>query len=178
LLATDLTEVSSVSLDPVKTAVRWELAGNMHTTHGTFKLKEGKIQIDPTKGTVSGSLVIDARSGESGNAARDRRMHREIIESEKYPEIRFTPERLEGAVHAGGGSNVKISGWLELHGARHQMTIPAEVKISSKQVTSTLRFEVPYVDWGMKDPSTFVFRVDKKVTIEVEASGTLVSSDQ
>jgi len=168
----------AVSLAPAKTSVRWELAGNMHTTHGTFKLKDSSIQIDPGKGTVSGYVVIDARSGESGNSSRDQRMHREIIESGKYPEIRFTFEKLDGPLDREGDSKVRITGWLELHGSKHEITIPAEVRLSSNQLSSTLRFEVPYVEWGLKDPSNFILRVDKKVNIEVHASGTLVNSGQ
>jgi polyisoprenoid-binding protein YceI len=167
--------VLAVNLDPAKTSVTWELGGNMHTTHGTFKLKESSIQIDLGKGTVSGYVVIDARSGESGNSSRDQRMHREIIESGKYPEIRFTLERLDGQVNREGDSTVKITGLMELHGAKREITIPAQVRLSSNQLDGTLRFEVPYVEWGLKDPSTFIFRVDKKVNVEVHASGTLVN---
>ena len=31
-------------------------------------------------------------------------------------------------------------------------------------------FAVPYVDWGMEDPSILFFRVDRTVNIEVEAT--------
>ena len=67
---------------------------------------------------------------------------------------------------------------MELHGGKHEITIPAEVRRTSNQLSSTLRFEVPYVEWGLKDPSSFIFRVDKKVGIEVHASGTVVNSVQ
>lgn len=174
LWAADTAGILTVNLDPAKTGVSWELGGNMHTTHGTFKLKESSIQIDLGKGTVSGYVAIDARSGESGNSTRDQRMHREIIESAKYPEIRFTFEKLDGLLNPEGDSKVKITGWIELHGGKHEVTIPAEVRLSSNELSSTLRFEIPYVEWGLKDPSNFIFRVDKKVSIEVHASGNVV----
>lgn len=176
--AANVTGFPAVSLDPARTRVKWELDGNTHATHGTFKLKEANIQVDPSKGTVSGYVVIDAKSGDSGNSLRDKRMHREIIESDKYPEIRFTIDKVEGPLALRGESRVKVDGWLELHGQKHAVTIPAELKLSANQVTGNFQFEVPYVEWGMKDPSNFVFRVDKKVKIEVEASGTLAPSDQ
>jgi polyisoprenoid-binding protein YceI len=178
LWAADTAGLLTVNLDPAKTGVSWELAGNMHTTHGTFKLKESSIRIDLGKGTVSGYVAIDARTGESGNSTRDQRMHREIIESAKYPEIRFTFEKLDGLLTREGDSKVKITGLMELHGGKHEITVPAEVRLTSNQLSSTLRFEIPYVEWGLKDPSSFIFRVDKKVNIEVHASGTLVNSGQ
>jgi len=171
--AANITGYPAVSLDPAKTSVKWQLSGNTHTTHGTFKLKESNIQFDPAKGTVSGYVVIDARSGESGNSMRDRRMHREIIESAKYPEIRFTIDKVEGPLNADGESHVKVDGWLELHGEKHAIAIPADIKVAGNQVAGTFLFEIPYVAWGMKDPSNFIFRVDKKVEIEVDANGTL-----
>ncbi len=41
-------------------------------------------------------------------------------------------------------------------------------------VTATAKFSVPYVAWGMKDPSNLVLRVDKIVDVDVTLAGTLV----
>jgi len=49
------------------------------------------VEYDFASGKSSGKLVIDARSGQSGNGARDKRMHRTILESDRYPENRFYP---------------------------------------------------------------------------------------
>jgi hypothetical protein len=40
------------------------------------------------------------------------------------------------------------------------------------QMNAALEFSVPYVKWGMKDPSTFILRVKDTVEIEVQAAGS------
>ena len=145
----------------------------VHNTHGTFRLKQGHISFDPRTGAASGEVVVDATSGESADSARDRHMHKEVLESAKYPEIRFVPERVDGKFAPQGTSSLRISGTFEVHGGKHAISVPAEVKIDGKQVSGTVHFEIPYVEWGMKNPSTFILRVDKEVKIELEAAGQI-----
>jgi hypothetical protein len=47
-------------------------------------------------GKLSGEVVVDATSGESGKGMRARKMHREVLESDRYPEIAVHPDRFEG----------------------------------------------------------------------------------
>ncbi len=164
---------ADVSLDPAKTQIKWELDGSLHNTHGAFRLKQCRISLDPRTGAASGEVVVDASSGESGDSARDRRMHKEVLESAKYPEIRFIPERVDGKFAPQGTSSLRISGTFEVHGTKHAVTVPAEVKVDGHQFSGTVSFEIPYVAWGMKDPSTFLLRVDKTVKIELDAVGQI-----
>ena len=172
VLAAD-TGSADVSLDPAKTQIKWELDGAVHNTHGTFRLKQCHISLDPRTGAASGEVVVDATSGESADGARDRRMHKEVLESAKYPEIRFVPQRVDGKFAPQGASSLKISGTFEIHGGKHAITVPAEVRIDGNHIAGTVHFEIPYVEWGLKDPSTFILRVDKKVKIELNAAGQI-----
>lgn len=147
----------------------------MHTVHGNFKLKNGEVRFDPSTGAASGAIVIDAASGESGNDGRDRRMHREILESDKFPEIVFTPKQIKGALAAEGASKVEVAGWIRLHGHDHDVTLPLEVVSSGGKVQITTQIVIPYVEWGLKNPSTFILRVSDKVTIEIHAAGRVTS---
>ena len=131
------------------------------------------MSVDPATGIISGELVADAASGESGNGARDRRMNKEVLENDEFKEIRLIPKKVDGSVSMTGHSTVRVSGTFQIHGSEHEVTMPMDVSFSGSTVTGTGRFSIPYVDWGMKDPSTFLFKVDKSVEIDIVAVGTV-----
>jgi hypothetical protein len=60
---------------------------------------------------------------------------------------------------------------FSIHGAEHEVTIPVQVEMKPGWWTAVLNFEVPYVKWGMKNPSTLLLRVDQSVDIKIQASG-------
>jgi hypothetical protein len=39
--------------------------------------------------------------------------------------------------------------------------------------TATGEFTVPFVSWGMKDPSFMMFKVEKQVRVQLKLSGTV-----
>jgi polyisoprenoid-binding protein YceI len=104
---------------------------------------------------------------------RDRKMHREVLESDRYPEISFRPDRIDGAVSSSGKSSVRVHGIFNIHGADHELSVPADVEMASDHWKATLHFAVPYANWGMKNPSTLFLRVSESVDIDVSAAGTL-----
>jgi len=117
---------------------------------------------------------VDAKSGETGNGMRDRKMHQDVLESDRYPEISFRPDRVEGAVASSGKSPVKVHGMFGIHGVDREITVPAEVEMSSESWTATVHFTVPYAKWGMKNPSTFFLRVSDSVEIDLVAAGSVI----
>jgi polyisoprenoid-binding protein YceI len=156
---------------PAKTTVSFTLGDVLHTVHGSFDLKHGAVQFDPATNRITGEVLVDAASGHSGSEGRDKRMHKEILESAHYPDIVFRPDRVEGQVAATGVSTVQVHGIFAIHGADHEITIPVRVEMLPGHWIATLHFAVPYVKWGMKNPSTFVLRVDQSVDIDIQASG-------
>src|SRR5271166_4421211 len=144
----------SLDLDPGKTEVQFTLHDVLHTVHGTFKLKKGSVSYDPDSGKASGAIIVDVISGASGSDARDSRMHKEILESQRYPEATFTPDRVNG--------KFDVHGVFRIHGADHELTLHFQVERTGDQYTATTHFIIPYVQWGMKNPSNFLLKVDRQ----------------
>jgi polyisoprenoid-binding protein YceI len=163
---------AALAIDPAQTKVEFTLGDVLHTVHGTFHLTSGTLRFDPVSGKASGELVVDARSGDSGSKARDKRMHANILESEKYPQITFRPDRVEGKLAAEGKSQVHLHGIFSIHGAEHEITVPASVDASGGLYNVTAIFAVPYVKWGMKNPSTLILRVNDTVEISVHTTAS------
>jgi polyisoprenoid-binding protein YceI len=163
--------VLTFKVDPAKSTVQFTLGAVLHTVRGSFKVRSGAIRFHPATGKIGGQVTVDVRSGNTGEAARDRQMHANVLESDRFPEAAFLPDSVNGRVAAKGESAVEVHGTLRLHGRDHEMTIPVKVQIRGDTALTRAKFAVPYVSWGMKDPSTFVLQVDKSVNVEVTLEG-------
>ena len=165
----------ALQLDPKQTSVKFTLGDVLHTVRGTFQLKRGALQLEPSSGKLSGEIVVDAKSGESGSGMRDRKMHKEVLESDRYPEIAFHPDKIEGSVARQGKSSVKVHGMFTIHGVDREITVPAEVEMSADHWEAAVHFTVPYAKWGMKNPSTLFLRVNDSVEIDLIAAGSVTT---
>lgn len=166
-----------LTLDPSSTELTFTLDSALHRVEGRFFLQEGEVRFDPETGAAAGRLVVDARRGETGNGSRDRKMHRKVLESERFTTIVFVPERFEGELPVSGKGEVRLSGTMAIHGDRHPMTLVAEVERQGDHVRTATGFTIPYVEWGMPDPSLFLLRVDKEVEVRVRAEGDLAPGE-
>jgi polyisoprenoid-binding protein YceI len=147
-----------LDFDPSRTEVNWTLGDVLHTVHGTFKLKRGMLRFDPDTGQASGEFVVDVPSGASGSGPRDRRMHKEILESQKYPEAIFTAGHYDGKT---------IHGSLLIHGSAHELNMDVHVDRQGDDYIATTHFSIPYVSWGMKNPSNFLLKVNDHVEVDI-----------
>ena len=163
----------SVQLDAFSTEVHFTLGDVLHTVHGTFKFRRGDLWFDPSTGKAGGQLVVDAASGESGNHARDSRMSKNFLQTDRYPGITFTPDRIEGNVSTPGNSEFRLHGLFTLHGVTHEITMNIKSHIQADRLTARADFDVPYEKWGIKNPSTLFLRVNDTVQIQIEAAGRL-----
>jgi polyisoprenoid-binding protein YceI len=129
------------------------------------------MTFDPTTGAAEGEFLVDVATGESGNSSRDGKMQNEVLESGKYPQAFFHPVKVSGNLKTGSQQNVTVGGTFNIHGTDHPLTLQMVVQVNGKDAATTTQFTVPYVAWGMKDPSAFILRVDKEVTVNVVGHG-------
>lgn len=163
----------TLALDSAQSRVNWTLGSTLHTVHGTFAMKRGSLHLDPGSGNASGEFVADATSGKSGNDGRDKKMHKEILESARYAEVIFQPVHVDGKVAAQGTCDVKLQGKMLLHGSEHEIVVPVQAEITGDHWKGSAKFSVPYVQWGLKSPNTFLLKADPVVEIELELSGAV-----
>jgi polyisoprenoid-binding protein YceI len=170
----------TIQLDPAQTTVEFTLSDVLHTVHGTFKLRSGIINFDRATGAASGNVVIDAASGDSGNHARDKKMNKDILETQRYQTIEFLPRHVSGNLAPEGTSQVQVEGTFRLHGSDHDLTLTFPIQITGNHLSTSTHFEVPYQAWGLKNPSTLFLRVSNKVQIDIKTAGTVapVASSQ
>lgn len=168
-------DLRTLSLTPDQTEITFDLDATGHDVHGTLSLAEAEVLFDSETGTASGTITIDASGADTGNPKRDKKMHNSVLLSVKFPQIEFTPTALVGELADAGTSEVTLKGTVNIVGGEHPLEMTAQVEIDGDTVHFETTFEVPYVDWGLKNPSLFVLRVAKSVTVTIVGDGTLTT---
>lgn len=165
-----------IHLDPATTEIHFILKDTLHTVKGTFRLKSGDVTVNAATGEAQGLIAVDVDSGASGNDSRDGRMKRDLLETAKYPLATFEPQKVTGFSASATTQTISVAGNFTLHGAAHPMTLQFAVTqngASPAATTAATSFKIPYVAWGIKDPSIPFVHVEKEVTIDIAAKGTL-----
>src|ERR1022692_1992645 len=168
-LAQDQTFVVDSDVSEVKMTLK--------TTHelvnGTFHVQSGSIEFDRSAPRMSGSVVVLAGSGKTGNDSRDKKMYRDILEVEQHTTVSFEPKTYTGAIAASGDSTIQVTGIFTLLGAPHEISIPILVHLEGTTATAKAHFVLPYVQWGLKNPSFLVWKADNDVAIDLFLAGRL-----
>jgi polyisoprenoid-binding protein YceI len=171
--STTLQAQQKLSLDSSRSEVHFTLADSLHVVKGTFHIQQGEIAFDLTTGKATGSIVVDALSGQSGNSMRDHRMLKDELKAPDFKTITFAPTRITGTLNPTGDATLQVHGVFTLIGTPHEIDLPMQVQVQGDQLHSVGSFAIPYVQWGLKDPSTFMIKVNKEVQIDLSLVGTL-----
>jgi len=173
LVAAQQPEKVRLHLDPAATEVHFTLKDTLHTVRGAFHMKSGDIEFNPQSGEAKGQIVVETTSGASGNDTRDGKMKRDYLEVPKFPVATFEAQKVTGFSTSPGAQKVTVSGVFTLHGGSHPLTLEFAVTHDGALVNATTSFKIPYVAWGIKDPSVAFVKVEKEVTMDIAAKGNL-----
>jgi len=140
-------------------------------------VQSGTVDFDLAASKISGSIVVAAGSGNSGDPSRDKKMNSDVLDVAHYSEVTFAPKSYQGTIAASGDSTIQVTGIFTLHGTPHDITVPMQIHMDGSSLTAKTHFVVPYVQWGLKDPSVFILKVAKEVDIDLTLAGRVTPAN-
>ena len=154
-----------------------EVKMTLKTTHelvnGTFHIQSGWIEFDRRAQTISGSVIVAAGSGKTGNDSRDKKMNKDILKVDQFATVSFAPKTYTGTIAASGDSTIQVNGVFTLLGNRHDLTIQMGIHMDGSKATAKAQFVVPYVQWGLKNPSFMFWKAENDVAIDLNLVGQI-----
>ncbi len=167
-----LAQHQTFVVNPDASEVKITLKTTHEVVNGTFHVQSGSIEFDRTP-KMSGSVIVLAGSGKTGNGSRDKKMNKDILEVERHATVSFEPKSYAGTITPSGDSTIQVTGVFTLLGTPHEITIPILVHLESTIAAAKAHFVVPYVQWGLKNPSFLIWKADNDVAIDLSLTGRL-----
>jgi polyisoprenoid-binding protein YceI len=166
-----LAQHQTFAVNPDTSEVKMKLNTTHEIVDGTFHIQSGSINFDRTASRMSGIVIVAAGSGKTGNESRDKKMNKDILRVDQFATVSFAPKAYNGTIAASGDSTIQVSGVFTLLGTAHDLTIPMQIHIDGSQATARAKFVVPYVQWGLKNPSFLIWKADNDVAIDLNLVG-------
>lgn len=160
-------------VNPDASEVRMTLKTTHEVVNGTFHIQTGTIGFELGAPTMSGSVVVLSGSGNTGNDSRDKKMNKDILKVRQYATVSFEPKSYSGAIALSGDSTIQVSGTFTLLGQPHEITVPMLVHVDGASATAKANFVVPYVQWGLKNPSFLIWKAENDVAIDLNLAGSI-----
>ena len=168
-----LAQQQTFVANPDASQVKITLKTTREVVNGTFHIQSGSLEFDRSAAKMSGSVVVLAGSGNTGNGSRDKKMNKDILEVEQHATVSFEPKSYAGVIAPSGDSTIQATGIFTLLGTPHEITIPILVHLESTTAEAKAHFDVPYVQWGLKNPSFLIWKADNDVAIDLSLTGRL-----
>jgi polyisoprenoid-binding protein YceI len=168
-----LAQHQTFVVNPDASEVKITLKTTHELVNGTFHVQSGSIEFDPSNAKMSGSVVVLAGSGKTGNDSRDKKMNKDILKVEQYANVSFDPKTYTSSIAPSGDSSIQVTGNFTILGTPHEITIPILVHLEGTTATAKAQFVVPYVQWGLKNPSFLIWKADDDVAIDLSLAGRL-----
>ena len=159
------------------------LRGSPYTVVGTTDRVSGQIAFnasDPAAAQV-GTVLIDARTLATDDSSRNRAIGNQILDTNQYEYISFTPTQLTGlpeSVSPGQSFTFQTTGELTIKDVSKPATFnvtltPAADGSLSGSATTTIQ----YADWGVSIPNVpFVASINDEVALQLDFTASTAAA--
>lgn len=150
-----------------KSQVRFEASYPLGDFSGTTEDVAGELRLDPANVShgVSGSVTVNPARLRTGSDGRDRDLRR-MLETERYPEIRFRVEEVLASFPALAERTdvtLKISGVMLIRGVERAMAWTGRARIEEGKLWVRGESELKLTDFGITPPKKFFLAVGDRV---------------
>ena len=173
LLPAAYAQQETFTVNPDASEVKINLSTTHEVVNGTFHVQSGSVTFEPAASRMSGLVVVVAGSGKTGNDTRDKKMKKDILKADQFNTVSFTPKSYSGVIASSGDSTIQLSGTFTLLGIGHDITVPTQIHIVGSTATAKADFVIPYVQWGLKNPSFLFWKADNDVAINLTLAGAI-----
>lgn len=153
-------------VDPAGAEAGFDVRATGHTVHGKTTGVSGEVHvIDEPRGgkALSGRIEIAAASLDTANGRRDQTMRTKCLAVDRFPSIVFVPERFvpAAAPPAAGPVPGTLSGMLTIRDITKPVVMTASLEPKGTHIVVAGTFDVPWLEFGIPDPSFFIVTLDK-----------------
>lgn len=159
------------------------LRGSDNTVLGVTDQVAGQIAIDAAEPASSqvGQILVNARTLETDNNFRNRAIKNQILRTDDFEFVTFTPTTLSGlpaSIAVGDTFSFQIGGDLAITGVTRQETFDVTVTVvSESRIEGLASTTILWADYGLFIPSSpQVQTVEDVVTLELEFVAEAASS--
>src|ERR1700679_2300804 len=82
-----LAQHQTFVVNPDASEVKMTLKTTHEIVNGTFHVQSGSIEFDRSAPRMSGSVIVLAGSGKTGNDSRDKKMNKDILQAEQHATV-------------------------------------------------------------------------------------------
>jgi polyisoprenoid-binding protein YceI len=119
------------------------------------------------------SLAVTGEVNEKDRNEMERAMKVDVLETERYPEIRFASSAVQASKITEGTYRMKIGGKLTLHGVERALEIPCNVTVGDDSLRANGDFSIRQTDYGIRLVSvaggTLKLKDELKFTFDIVA---------
>jgi polyisoprenoid-binding protein YceI len=134
------------TLDPARTSILFHTKAMwILKVKGTIQALEGGGTVGDDGG-LSGTLVLDAASVDTGNKKRDAHLRTaDFFEVDTHPTMTFTA----ADARPNPAGRVEVTGTLTIHGQSRPITVEADVQVAGGSATVSAEVDIDRAAWGL-----------------------------